>query len=75
MYQFLLNMWIMKRIDEEYLARMVTKGRITEEEKQMIMATPQVTWEGVFFMPSYKFDGGGIWKTYAKKSIRELMKG
>lgn len=42
MYNFLLNMWIMKRIDEAYLTSMVTKGRITEEEKQMILATPQV---------------------------------
>lgn len=43
MYQFLLNMWIMKRIDDEYLTRMVTKDRITEKEKQMIIATPQVS--------------------------------
>lgn len=42
MYQFLLNMWIMKRIDETYLTLQVTKGRITEEEKQMILATPQI---------------------------------
>lgn len=42
MYNFLLNMWIMKRIDEAYLTNMVNKGRITEEEKQMILATPQV---------------------------------
>lgn len=41
-YGFLLNMWIMKRIDENYLAQMVVLKRITEEEKQMIMATPQV---------------------------------
>lgn len=41
-YGFLLNMWIMKRIDEVYLAQMVTLKRITEEEKQMILASPQV---------------------------------
>ena len=41
-YGFLLNMWIMKRIDENYLMQMVTLKRITEEEKQMILATPQV---------------------------------
>jgi len=41
-YPFLLNMWIMKRIDENYLTNMVALGRITEEEKQMILATPQV---------------------------------
>lgn len=42
MYGFLLNMWIMGRIDEEYLTVQVTKERITEEEKQMIIATPQI---------------------------------
>jgi hypothetical protein len=41
-YGFLLNMWIMKRIDEAYLTTMVNLNRITEEEKQMILATPQV---------------------------------
>lgn len=43
-YGFLLNMWIMRRIDEAYLTLMVsmTPQRITEAEKQMIMATPQV---------------------------------
>jgi hypothetical protein len=42
LYPFLLNMWIMRRIDEDYLILMVTLKRITEEEKQMILATPQV---------------------------------
>lgn len=41
MYAFLLNMWIMKRIDEEYLNKVTIVGRITEKEKQMILATPQ----------------------------------
>lgn len=41
-YGFLLNMWIMKRIDEAYLTSMVSLNRITEAEKQMILATPQV---------------------------------
>lgn len=41
-YGFLLNMWIMKRIDEIYLTQMVALKRITEEEKQMILATPQM---------------------------------
>ena len=41
-YGFLLNMWIVRRIDEDYLTTMVTKNIITEEEKQMILATPQV---------------------------------
>jgi hypothetical protein len=42
-YGFLLNMWIMKRIDEVYLTTMVSLNRITEEEKQMILATPQLS--------------------------------
>jgi hypothetical protein len=42
MYQFLLNMWIMKRIDEVYLQGQVSKGRITQQEYEMIIATPQV---------------------------------
>lgn len=42
MYQFLLNMWIMRRIDEVYLQGQVSKGRITQQEYEMIIATPQV---------------------------------
>ncbi len=41
-YGFLLNMWMMRKIDENYLNVQVQKGRITEEEKNMIIATPQV---------------------------------
>lgn len=41
-YGFLLNMWMMKRIDEVYLTEMVRLKRITEDEKQMILATPQM---------------------------------
>ena len=41
-YPFLLNMWIMKRLDEQYLNQMVALKRITEEEKEMILATPQL---------------------------------
>ncbi len=40
-YNFLLNMWIMNRIDESYLTGQVTKGRLTNDEKEMILATPQ----------------------------------
>lgn len=42
MYGFLLNMWIMKKIDEAYLNIMVTKKYITEDERALIIATPQV---------------------------------
>lgn len=39
-YPFLLNMYMMKRIDGDYLEVMVIKGNITKEEKEMILATP-----------------------------------
>ena len=42
MYQFLLNMWVMGRIDEIFLQGQVTKGRITQQEYEMIIATPQI---------------------------------
>ena len=41
-YGFLLNMWIMRRIDEVYLDGQVSRGNITLEQKQMIIATPQI---------------------------------
>lgn len=42
MYQFLLNMWLMNRIDESYLSIMVTKGFITQKEKEVMVATPKI---------------------------------
>lgn len=42
MYGFLLNMWIMKKVDEAYLQIQVGRGRITQEEYEMIIATPQL---------------------------------
>lgn len=42
-YSFLLNMWIMNRIEEDYLDTMVTLKRITVEEKGMIMTTPRIS--------------------------------
>lgn len=41
MYGFLLNMWIMKKVDESYLQKRVEKGQITQKEYEMIIATPQ----------------------------------
>lgn len=40
-YTFLLNMWIMKKVDGDYLQGQVIKKRITSEEREMIMASPQ----------------------------------
>lgn len=42
MYNFLLNMWTMKKVDEAYLQEMVSKGRITQKEYETIIATPQI---------------------------------
>lgn len=42
MYNFLLNMWIMKKVDEVYLQKRVAKGQITQQEYEMIIATPQI---------------------------------
>lgn len=42
MYKFLLNMWVMKRIDETYLQARVTKGQITQQEYEMIVSTQQI---------------------------------
>ena len=41
-YRFLLNMWISKRIDLVFLDNMVTNDKITVEDKELIVATPQV---------------------------------
>lgn len=41
MYGFLLNMWIMGKIGEVYLQNQVDRGRITQEEMDMIIATPR----------------------------------
>lgn len=40
MYQFILNMWIMKRIDATKVQSYVPKY-ITQDEANMILATPQ----------------------------------
>jgi hypothetical protein len=43
MYNFILNMWIMRKIDEAKVQIYVVKGYITQEEANIILATPQVT--------------------------------
>nr|WP_259549271.1 hypothetical protein [Heyndrickxia oleronia] len=41
-YGFLLNMWIMNRIDETYLQGQVQRGNIEQKEYEMIIATPRL---------------------------------
>lgn len=42
MYIFILNCWIMRKIDEAKVLSYVTKGYITQAEADMILATPQM---------------------------------
>jgi hypothetical protein len=42
MYEFIYNMWIMKRIDSNKVDQYVTKGYITQEQADAILATPQL---------------------------------
>jgi len=42
MFEFLKNMWIMRRVDEAYLNNQVIKGRITQEQKAEILAIEQM---------------------------------
>jgi len=41
-YDFLKNMWIMRRIDEEYLKIRVSKNQISQEEYEEIVAMQQI---------------------------------
>lgn len=41
MYQFILNMWIWRRVTEENIRSYTTKGFITDQEATQILATPQ----------------------------------
>lgn len=41
MYAFLLNMWIMRKVDATYIQSKVPT-RITQTEADMILATPQI---------------------------------
>lgn len=40
-YAFYLNMWIMRKVTVEQLQLAVTRGYLTQEEYEMIIATPQ----------------------------------
>jgi len=42
-YNFLKNMWIMRKANEVYLQARVAKSQITQEEYKTIVATPQVS--------------------------------
>lgn len=42
MYAFILNCWVMGKIDAAKVQSYVTKGYITQAEADMILATPQI---------------------------------
>lgn len=42
MVGFLCCMWVLGKIDKEYLDEMVKKDHITQEEEDMILVTPQL---------------------------------
>lgn len=41
MYAFALNMWIMGRMSEAQVRELGTRGYLTQQEVDMILATPQ----------------------------------
>ena len=41
MYSMLLNLWVTNRLPEAGLENAVTKGWITAEQRDMIIATPR----------------------------------
>lgn len=43
MFEFLKIQYLLKNIDEEYLNKMVQKERITEEEKEKIISSKEVS--------------------------------
>lgn len=43
MYPFILNMWVAGKIKETKVNEYVAKGFITQEEANLILATPQTT--------------------------------
>jgi hypothetical protein len=45
-YAFILNMWIMRKVDEVYVQSKVPT-RITQTECDMILLTPQMTVEEI----------------------------
>ncbi|TCW59009.1 hypothetical protein EC917_101263 [Bacillus thuringiensis] len=42
MYQFILNMWFMKKADETYVRACAAKGYLTQQEMDAILITPQL---------------------------------
>ncbi|MGG3383088.1 hypothetical protein [Heyndrickxia faecalis] len=48
MYQFILNMWIMRKADSDYVKECVLKGYLTQEECDTILGTNQVSRVGLF---------------------------
>jgi len=41
-YPFVLNMWMMKKVNEAFVRGQANLGRLTEDEVSMILTTPQM---------------------------------
>jgi hypothetical protein len=41
MYQFILNMWVFRKVTEQQVRSYAQKGFITQQEADEILATPQ----------------------------------
>lgn len=41
MYNFALSMWKQRRVDEAYILFQVERSRLTQDEADTILATPQ----------------------------------
>ena len=48
MFNFLKDMWVMGRINEDYLKKRVEKKQITQEEYDKIVAMPHLEYTGSF---------------------------
>lgn len=42
MYAFVLNMWILGKVNESFVEFQYQRGRVTRQERDMILSTPQV---------------------------------
>ena len=42
MYQYLLNMWVMRRVTEAQVSTFVARGYISQEEADTLLAAAQV---------------------------------
>ena len=42
MFNFLSGMWVLRKIDEAYLRIQISKLRLSQQEYEIIISTPQI---------------------------------